>query len=278
MRYDVNISILFPDLPLLRRPAAAVAAGFDAIETWWPFDTPAPAAQEVDDFVDSVANAGAKVVMLSLDLGDAQAGQHGLLGVPNERRRFADNLAVALELVRRLDCGVVTGHVGNTAPDVPLERLMETATATLRSAAPRVAEAGGILVVEALNHTDFPRYGLPRSADAVALAHRCSTPEGPVKILFDLYHVQRAEGDLIARARAYIDDIGHVQVADVPGRLPPGTGEIAIDQVLAEFDRLGYTGYAGLEYHPSPSASEAFAWLAADRRRSGQAPQGIRLQ
>ena len=268
MRYDANISILFPHVPLLDRPSAAADAGFDAIESWWPYDVPVPAERDVDDFADAIAAAGSKLVMLNLDLGDAIAGQHGLLGIAAERQRFRDNLDVALELMRRVGGSVVNSHVGNVTADLSRDRLLETAEDNLRYAAGRASEVGVVMVVEALNSSDFPRYGLTRTIEATELAHRSSTEDGQVKILFDLYHVQRTEGDLTARAQAHIDHIGHVQVADVPGRLAPGTGEIAVARVLDEFDRLGYDGYAGLEYHPSLDPNEAFAWLDPALRRS----------
>ncbi len=261
MRYDVNISILFPDLPLLDRPAAVVEAGFEAAESWWPFDAAVPGGREVDDFVDAVAAADIELVMLNLDLGDPGLGQHGLLGVASEQQRFRDNLDVVIEIVRRLGCIVVNSHFGNLTKDEPGQPF-RTATENLTYAAPRLAEVGALLVVEALNPTDFPRYGLDRTSAAVELAKQASEAGGvPVKILFDLYHVQRGEGDLIARARAHFDDIGHIQVADVPERSRPGTGEIAVDRVLREFDELGYRGYAGLEYHPSADPAATFAWL-----------------
>ncbi len=268
MRFDANISILFPDVPLLGRPAAAAAAGFDAVEMWWPFDGPVPALRDVDDLVEAFDAAGVQLVLLNLDLGDPAAGHHGLLCRPEERSRFIDNVDATAEVVRRLGGTIVNSHFGVPPPGVARDVLEESAVASLAIAAPRVAAAGALLVLEPLNPTDFPHYGLTRVEDAVTLTRRAADAAGtPVRILFDIYHVQRAQGDLVARIRAQGADIGHVQVADVPDRGRPGTGEVAVTRVLEELEHVGYGGFVGLEYRPSADAADTFAWLdPADRR------------
>lgn len=270
MRFDANVSILFPDVPLLGRPAAAAAAGFDAVEMWWPFGAPVPAPREVDDLVEAFGAAGVRLVLLNLDLGDPTAGQHGLLSLAAERSRFRDNVDAAAEVVHRLGGTIVNSHFGNPPSDASREALEETAIANLAFAAPRVAAAGAMLVLEPLNPADFPRYGLTRTAEAVALARHATTAGGaPVRVLFDIYHMQRAEGDLITRIRAFAAEIGHVQVADAPDRGRPGTGEIAFERVFAELERAGYDGFVGLEYRPSPDPGDTFSWLDPAARRSG---------
>ena len=276
MRFDANVSILFPDVPPLGRPAAAAAVGFDAVELWWPFAGPIPAAREVDDLVEAFGAAGVRLVLLNLDLGDPTAGHHGLLCLADERSRFRDNLDAAVEVVRRLGGLVVNSHFGNPPRDASRAALEATVIANLAFAAPRVAAAGAILVLEPLNPTDFPRYGLTRMDTAVALARQATTVGGsPVRVLFDIYHVQRAEGDLITRIRAFAGEIGHVQAADAPGRGRPGTGEIAFERVFAELERCGYDGFVGLEYRPSPDPSDTFSWLELAARRSEAQPDPV---
>jgi hydroxypyruvate isomerase len=82
-----------------------------------------------------------------------------------------------------------------------------------------------------------------------------------------MYHMQRMEGNVIATLREHIGQIGHIQIADSPGRHEPGTGEIHYPHVLAALDALGYRGYVGLEYNPTASSEESFAWLPGDRRK-----------
>jgi hydroxypyruvate isomerase len=270
VRFDANVSILFPDVPPLGRPAAAAAAGFDAVELWWPFGAPVPAPREVDDLVEAFGAAGVRLVMLNLDLGDPIAGHHGLLSLAAERSRFRDNLDAAIAVVGRLGGTVVNSHFGNPPPGSSREALEETAIENLAFAGPRVAAAGATLVLEALNPADFPRYGLTRTAEAVALVRQATQAGGaPVRVLFDIYHVQRSEGDLITRIRAFAGDIGHVQVADAPDRGRPGTGEIAFERIFAELVRVGYAGFIGLEYRPSPDPDDTFSWLEPASRSSG---------
>ena len=276
MRFDANLSILFPDLAMLDRPAAAAAAGFDAIELWWPFAGPVPGAHEVDDLVDAVGSARLRLVLVNLWLGDPTAGEHGLVALPGSTPRFRENVDAAAEVVRRLGGSVVNCHFGNPPPDLPREVLEATAIENLAYAAPLMAAAGAALVIEPLNSIDFPRYGLTRVAEAVDLTRRATAASGvPVRILFDVYHVQRAEGDLVARIRAFAPDIGHVQIADVPDRGRPGTGEIAFDRVLEALEAAGYAGFVGLEYRPSPDPGDTFAWLPPAARRSAAPPAQV---
>ncbi len=270
MRFDANLSILFADRPLLEGPAAAAAAGFDAVELWWPFADAVPAPRDVDDLAEAFGQAGVRLVLLNLLTGDPAAGEHGLLSLASERPRFRDNVDAAAEVVRRLGGSIVNSHFGNVAPGSDRSTLEATAVENLAFAARRVAAAGATLVLEALNPTDFPRYGLNRTADAVDLVRRAATlTEAPVRILFDVYHVQRAEGDLIAKIRDFAPEIAHVQVADAPDRGRPGTGEIAFDRVFAALEEAGYGGYVGLEYRPSADPDDTFSWLPPAALRSG---------
>jgi len=267
VRFDANLSILFPDLPLLERPAAAAALGFDAVELWWPFDREAPAAAEVDRLVEAIGASRLILVSLNLTHGDRSAGEHGLAAIPGGVLRFRDSLDVAVAIAGRLGCVAFNALYGNRTGEIPDEILDATVVDNLALAARRAATVGTTIVLEALNPVDFPHYGLHRTADALALADRVRTDAGAeVKLLFDVYHVQRTEGDLLARIDAHAPRFGHVQIADAPGRFRPGTGEIAFERVLPALERAGYAGFVGLEYRPSPDPADTFAWLPMERR------------
>jgi hydroxypyruvate isomerase len=262
-RFDANLSILFPDLPLLERPGAAVAAGFTAVEMWWPFDDPVPTPRAVNELVVAVQAAGVRLVLLNLWLGDRAAGQHGLLSVAEVEPLFLANVDAVAEIVARLGGTIVNSHVGNLPDGADREAFLERVVAGLALAAPRVAAAGATLVVEALNPADFPRYGLHQTVDAVALARRASDACGTrVGILFDSYHVQRSEGDLLGPLDVAAGWIAHVQIADVPGRGRPGSGAIDYERFFAALERSGYDGFVGLEHLPSADPADTFAWLA----------------
>ena len=269
MRFDANLSILFGDRPLLERPAAAAAAGFDAVEMWWPFADLVPAPAEVDRLVESFGEAGVALVSMNLASGSVAGGQHGLVALPDERTRFGDHVDAAIAIAGRLGGLVLNALYGNPPDGIARGLLDDTAVEHLALAARRAAAIGATVVLEALNPVDFPRYGLHRTGESLALADRVLAEAGEkVAILFDVYHVQRSEGDLLARIAAHAGRFGHVQIADVPGRLRPGTGEIAFERVLPALEAAGYAGYVGLEYRPSPDPADTFAWLPVERRRS----------
>lgn len=269
MRFDANLSILFGDRPLLERPAAAAAAGFDAVEMWWPFEDLVPSAGDVDRLGDSFGEAGVDLISMNLALGRTDAGQHGLIALPGERARFRDHLDAAIAILERLDGRVLNAHYGDRPAGVARSILDDTAVENLGIAAGRAAPIGATVVLEALNPVDFPRHGLHRTAESLALSDRVHAETGEtVAILFDVYQVQRSEGDLLAQIAAHADRFGHVQIADFPGRLRPGTGEIAFERVLPALEASGYAGFVGLEYRPSPDPVDTFAWLPIARRRS----------
>jgi hydroxypyruvate isomerase len=270
LQFDANLSILFGDRPTLERPALAVEAGFDAVEMWWPFEDSVPRGGEVDRLVSSIADEGLSLVLLNLCSGSLEAGEHGLLTVPDQRVQFRENVDAAIEITARLGGRVLNALYGNIGPGMPKAQRQATAVENLAYAAQRAATVGARVVLEPLNAIDFPRYGLRTIEDAVALADRARTEAGAnVGVLFDTYNVQRTQGDLMRRIDAYAHRFGHVQIADVPDRLRPGTGEIAFDRVLGALECAGYRGFVGLEYRPSRDPDDTFAWLPRERRRSG---------
>jgi hydroxypyruvate isomerase len=273
VRFDANLSILFGDRPILDRPAAAAAAGFDAVEMWWPFADLVPTSADVDGLVRSFDEAGVDLVSMNLALGRVDAGQHGLVALPDERARFRDHLDAAIAIAGRLGAKVLNALYGNPPDGLPRGLLDDTAVENLAVAARLAAGIGATVVLEALNPVDFPRYGLHRTGQALALADRVRAETGAeVAILFDVYNVQRSEGDLLARIAAHAARFGHVQIADVPGRFRPGTGEVSFERVLPALEAAGYAGYVGLEYRPSPDPADTFSWLPIEQRRSRHAP------
>ncbi len=266
-RFAANLSILWPDLPLLERPAAAAAAGFQAVELWWPFAGPVPAGSEAHDLEAALRDAGVQLVLLNLWLGDREAGQHGLLSIPEARADFLANVDAVAGIVGRLGGSIVNSHFGNLAEGADRDVASDAAVASLALAAPRIAAAGASLVVEALNPFDFPRYGLHHVTDAVALVRRArEAVSADVRVLFDAYHVQRTEGDLFGPLGEAAPDIAHVQVADVPGRGRPGSGDLDFARFFAELELSGYEGWVGLEYVPSADPADTFAWLQRPSR------------
>jgi hydroxypyruvate isomerase len=267
LRFDVNCSILFTELPLLERPAAAAAAGFEAVEFWWPFAGPVPRDHEADAFLRAIADAGVSLVGLNFAAGDMSQGHRGWLSQPANSAAFRDNIQACVGLAQRAGCTTLNALYGNRVDGVPGQAQDDLATENLALTVKAAAGAGATVVIEALNSYESPRYPLVSSAAAVAVVDRVRQHTGAANIAFlaDLYHLGRMGEDLAAVLRGNIGKIGHVQIADVPGRGAPGTGETAFGPLFAELARLSYPGWVGLEYKPAdPAGSPAsFGWLTA---------------
>jgi hydroxypyruvate isomerase len=252
-RYDLNISILLTHLPVLERPAAAAAMGHDAIELWWPFDEPVPAEQSLDALATAIDDAGVRLVSLNLDGGSMADGERGLLSLPSRAGRFRDNLDVAVAFAERTGCAVLNALYGNREPGLDPRRQDELAVGNLALATKAAERIGATVVLEALNSYDCPDYPITSSAAAFQVIDRVREAAGASAIAFlaDFYHLYRMGEDLTALITASAHRFGHVQVADVPGRGAPGTGQIPFDTLLPLLDASPYRGWVGLEYKES---------------------------
>ena len=264
LRFDVNCSILFTELPLLKRPAAARAAGFDAVEFWWPFADPVPGDYEVDAFIRALADTGVQLAALNFAGGDLAAGDRGLLSQPDGAPAFRDNIDVCVGIAVQAGCTVLNALYGNRVDGVPEEVQDELALENLALAARAAAPGGATVVVEALNSYDSPRAPLVSSQGALAVINEVRARDGVSNIAFlaDLYHLGKMGEDLPETLARYAADIAHIQVADVPDRGAPGTGELDVQALLGQIAEQGYTGWIGCEFKPSDPAdsSTSFGW------------------
>ncbi|WP_395727743.1 hydroxypyruvate isomerase family protein [Nakamurella sp.] len=258
--------MLFTELPLLERPAAAKAAGFDAVEFWWPFASAVPADAEVDGFVDAVQGAGVQLIGLNFFAGDMPGGDRGLVSWPARSAEFADNVDVVVGIGDRLGCKAFNALYGNRTDESTPVAQDEIATENLALAARAVARIGGVVLVEPVSGA--PRYPLLTAADVIRVIDRVEAAAGVsnVKFLCDLYHLDVNGDNVTAAIEDHFDRIGHVQIADSPGRGEPGTGTLDIAGHLAALAGKGYDGYVALEYKPTVGTVESLAWLPpADR-------------
>jgi hydroxypyruvate isomerase len=262
IRYDVNLSILFTEHDILRRPAAAKDAGFDAVEYWWPFPEAVPADAEVEKFVRAIEDAGVSLVGLNFFAGDMAAGERGVLSQPNRSREFTDNIEIAVGIGERLGCRAFNALYGNRVDGVDASEQDAVAVRNLALAAEVAARIDGIVLVEPISGA--PHYPLRTAADALAVLDRVQHETGHdnLRLLFDLYHLTVNGDDPDGVLDRYVDRIGHVQIADAPGRHEPGTGEIDFAHYLGRL-RAGYAGYVGLEYKPSGISSDSFGWIGS---------------
>ncbi|MDQ2739862.1 MAG: TIM barrel protein [Actinomycetota bacterium] len=270
LRYEVNCSILFTELPLLERPAAAKAAGFDAVEFWWPFDLAVPADADVDRFVAAVRDAGVALAGLNFYAGDMPGGDRGLVSWPARAAEFRDNVAVTVSIAEQLGCKAFNALYGNRVDGVAPEEQDDLAVQNLALAATGVAAIGGMVLIEPVSGAD--RYPLLTAAQAVAVIDRVAAETGQrnLGLLADLYHLAVNGDDVDAALARFASRAAHVQIADAPGRNEPGTGSLPLQRQLDALQDAGYAGWVGLEYKPSdPTDSAAsFRWLPLDRRGS----------
>ncbi|MGH3343593.1 MAG: hydroxypyruvate isomerase family protein [Carbonactinosporaceae bacterium] len=278
LRFDVNLSILFTELPLLERPAAARAAGFDAVEFWWPFPSAVPGSRDVDAFVHAVEDAGVRLVGLNFFAGDMPAGDRGTVSCPARAGEFRDSIDVLVAIAEATGCRAFNALYGNRVDGVDPGRQDELATENLAIAAHAVAGLGGVVLIEPCNRAENPDYPLLTAADAVAVTDRVRDASGAdnLRLLADLYHLARNGEDLPAVIADRARHIGHVQIADVPGRHQPGTGELDFDGLFAVLAQAGYGGYVGCEYRPEGRSAASFDWLPRERPASS-APAGTHL-
>ncbi|MFI9077262.1 TIM barrel protein [Streptomyces sioyaensis] len=270
-RFNVNLSILFTELPLLERPAAARAAGFTAVELWWPWlDAPVPDPTETAALRAALDDAGTRLVGLNFYAGQLPGPDRGALSLPGaESERFRANVPVAVEFARSLGCTSFNALYGNRVEGVSEAEQDELALENLAFAARAVAEVEGTLLIEALNAPESPRCPIvsaPRAIEVVDAVNEATGLDN-ARFLMDLYHLSMNGEDLHEVIGRYTAKTAHVQIADNPGRGAPGTGDLDFADLLDRLTKAGYDGWTGLEYKPGdgPSAG-AFAWLPAPLR------------
>jgi hydroxypyruvate isomerase len=270
MRFCVNVSILFKEVPFLERFRQAAEAGFGAVEFWWP------SREDLGEVEAAVADAGVSVALFNFDAGDMQAGDRGLVSDPERQQRFRENVPVALELAGRLGCGRLNALVGQEIPGMDRNEQLGLARENVAWAAEKAAGQGAEIMVEAVNTFENGPYLLYTTEEAARFVEDVGRPN--VRLQYDVYHMQRMEGNLVANLRLHIERIGHVQVADSPGRGEPGTGEIRYPYVFAALEELGYEGFVGLEYNPTTLTTKgSLGWLPQELRDRDARAQELNL-
>ncbi|ART74272.1 hydroxypyruvate isomerase (plasmid) [Mycobacterium dioxanotrophicus] len=264
--FTVNCSILLTDLPLLERPQAARDAGFDAVEFWWPFATATPSDSQVDEFTRAIGDAGVQLTGLNFAAGDMPAGERGILSAPRRTSEFRDSVDIAVGIAKALDTKAFNALYGNRIDGVSPDEQDSVAAENLGFAATAAKAIGAVVLVEPVSGA--PAYPLKSAADAIGVIDRVHSDHGVdnLRLLADLYHLHVNGDDVAAAIDAHAERIGHVQIADAPGRGEPGTGILTLSGYLAQLHNRGYRGFVGLEY--KPTRPDTFDWLARANRPS----------
>jgi hydroxypyruvate isomerase len=254
MRFSANLSFLFKDAPFVERFARARAAGFAGVEFMWP------GVDELEAVERAVADTGLEVALFNFDAGDMAAGDRGLAGDPDRKAQFRENVPVALELARRIGCRRLNALVGVQRPELEIETQLEQARDNVAWAAEQASAQGATIMIEPINSYENGPVLLDTSAKAIGFMEAVAADN--VALQYDVYHMQRMEGNLAPTITRLLPRIGHVQIADAPSRGEPGTGEINYRFVLDLLERSGYGGWVGLEYNPSTALTEdSFGWM-----------------
>lgn len=253
-KFAANLSFLFTDAPFPARFARAAAAGFAGVEYLFPYDWPAA------DIAGWLRAAGVEQVLFNLPPGDWAAGERGLACLPQRRAEFAAGVETALAYAEALGCRLVHCMAGLRPAGIAEAELRATYVANLRHAAERFAGIGATVLIEPINsRIDMPGYWLDDVAKAFSLC--AEVDRSNVGVQLDLYHAQIIQGDLARTLSDNLSRIGHVQIADNPGRHEPGSGEIHYPFLFALLDRLGYPGWVGCEYKPLAGSEEGLSWM-----------------
>jgi hydroxypyruvate isomerase len=251
-KYAANLTMLFTEAPFLDRFALAAEAGFEAVEFLFPYAFPAPEIRRrLDDH-------GLQLVLHNLPAGDWDAGERGIACLPDRVAEFRSGVGQAIEYAQALDVPQLNCLVGKRPAGVDDALLRATLVQNLRYAAGELQKAGIKLLVEPINFYDIPGFYLTRSAQTLAVLDEVGSDN--VYLQYDIYHMQRMEGELAATMTKHLARIAHIQLADNPGRHEPGTGEINYPFLFAHLERIGYDGWIGCEYKPATTTQAGLGW------------------
>ena len=252
-RFAANISMLFTELPFMDRFQAARDAGFEAVEYQFAYD------HEPQALACALKSSQLQLVLHNLPPGDAAAGERGIACLPGREDEFRAGVAKAIRYATAQGCPQLNCLAGKLTAGLSREAATACFIENLRYAAAEFKRAGLRLLMEPINHHDIPGFLLNTTAQALAIQDAVGSDN--LFIQYDIYHAQRTEGELANTLQRQLQRIGHIQLADTPGRHEPGTGEINFTFLLRHIDAIGYTGFIGCEYIPASSTLAGLGWL-----------------
>ncbi len=247
-----NLTMMFNEVDFLDRFDAAARAGFRAVEFGLPYD------YEREAITERLQSNDLVVALHNLPAGDWDAGERGIATDPSRVGEFQDGVGLAVEYAKALGCGKINCLSGIPPQGADADELRATLVSNLGFAAAQLGEAGIRLLVEPINTRDIPGFYLNYSDQALSVIDEVGSDN--LWLQYDVYHMQIMEGDLIPSMREKLGRIGHIQIADTPGRHEPGTGEVNYPNVFAAIDDMGYDGWIGCEYIPLTTTEEGLGW------------------
>ncbi len=251
-QFAANLTMLFNEVPFMERFEAAAKAGFKHVEFLFPYAFPAA------DIKARLDDNGLSLVLHNLPAGDWDAGERGIACHPDRVEEFRTGVAKAIEYAKVLGVKQLNCLVGKVPAGADDKAVHQTMVDNLRFAAGELKNAGLRLLIEPINTFDIPGFALNRTEQALALMDEVGSDN--LFVQYDIYHAQRMEGELGATLEKNLARIGHIQLADNPGRNEPGTGEINYPFLFKLIDRIGYTGTIGCEYKPAGTTEAGLGW------------------
>jgi hydroxypyruvate isomerase len=248
-----NISLLYSQLPFAERFAAAAKARFRYVEYQFPY--PFGSAREI---AERARAAGVEVVLHNAPAGDAAKGDRGIACQPQRVNEFREGIERAIEYAAAAGCPRLNVLAGIAPAGVARDQAKETLIENLRFAAGKAQAAGLTLLTEPCNPRTIPGFLLNTSKEGIEVIDAAGADN--LRLQYDVFHMQIVEGDLAKTIERLLPRIGHIQIADVPDRNEPGTGEINFGWLLAHIDRLGYQGWIGCEYLPKADTDQGLSW------------------
>lgn len=255
LKFAANLTTLFNEAPFMQRFALAKEAGFKTVEYLFPYD------YDLAELKAQLKSNGLKQVLFNLPAGNWGAGERGLAANPERISDFRAGIEKAVEYADGLGVSQLNCLAGKQVAHYSYEQQWTVLVENVSYAAEALHRRKLRLLVEAINHFDIPGFFLTRTNQVTKLIDAVGMPN--VFMQYDVYHAQREEGELTASLRSNIGKIGHIQIADNPGRHQPGTGEINYQFLFHEIDALNYQGYIGLEYIPSHDTPASLEWISA---------------
>lgn len=252
-KFAANLTMMFNERPFAERFAAAGAAGFKGVECLAPYELP------IETFQALLEDSGAKMVLFNCPPGNWSAGDRGTAADPARITEFRESFDTALAYAAAVSCPRLHVMSGIVPADADRTTWIETYVANLSYAARKVEALELELLVEPINsRVDMSGYLVDRTDLALEIINRVGSPK--IRLQYDIYHMQIMEGDLLRSIERMLPYIGHIQIADNPGRNEPGTGEINYTHILPALDRLGYDGWVGCEYRPAGETLAGLDW------------------
>lgn len=252
-KFAANLTMLFTEVDFLSRFEKAKNAGFKGIEYLLPYD------YSVEEVVGALEKNGLTQVLFNLPSGDMPNGERGIACLPDRIEEFRAGVDQAITYAKALNCPQLNCLAGKVPEGLSQSEAHKVFIDNIRYAADKLAEENIILLMEMINTKDVPGFFLKTTAQALDILEEVNHPN--IKIQYDIYHMQKMEGELARTIEANIDNIKHMQLADNPGRHEPGTGEINYPFLFEFIDQLPYEGWIGCEYAPAAGTEEGLGWL-----------------